>query len=82
MSEARNCFGGSKDYQLSTEAIAALALHLDGAGKAIAEQVLQAVEQENEHRQRQGLPPRRRIFANDVQRAIKDLTAVAEGTGR
>ena len=70
MSEARRCFGGTRDYQLSTEAIAALAIYLDGEGRALAQKVLDTVEEENINRRRQGLTPRRRIFAEDIRRAM------------
>ena len=82
MSEARRCFGGVQDYQLATEAVAALALHLDAEGSAIAEAVLRSVDEENEHRRLQGLPPRRRICSNDITRVIRDLRAAEGGEGR
>ena len=77
LSEARRCFG-EPGYQLATEAVAALALHLDAEGTAIAEAVLRSVDDENEHRRLQGLPPRRRIDACDIKRAIRRVGA-AEG---
>lgn len=72
-SEARKCFRASKDYQLSEQAVAALALHLDRQGAEIAEQVLRRVDHENECRRIQGIRPRRRIEADDVARVIDDL---------
>jgi len=70
LNAARRLFGGrEKDYQLSTEALTALALLLDEAGREIAKETLANIDRENELRREQGLPPRKRIIVSDIRRA-------------
>lgn len=61
---------GAGPYQVSTEAAALLALHLDGLGRDIAGRALASLATENECRAAQGLEPRRRITADDIRRAL------------
>lgn len=80
MSEARRYFGS--DYQLSEQAVAALAIHLDERANAIAEEVLKRVNKENECRAIQGIKPRRRIEVDDVREAIRDLAKFPDGQNK
>jgi hypothetical protein len=71
LSAARRLFGDrGSEYQLSAEALAALALHLDEEGREITERVLDAVDEENRLRGIHKQPPKRRIIAEDVRRAM------------
>jgi hypothetical protein len=57
-------------YQISTAASAILALTLEEEGRTIADRALAVLEQENRDRAIQGLPPRVRLTAEDVRRAL------------
>lgn len=72
LNAARRLFGDrGSEYQLSTEALAVLAFHLDEEGREITEKVMDTIDEENRLRQAKSLPPKRRIIAEDVRRAMK-----------
>jgi len=60
-----------EDLQVSTEAAAYLALMLDEKATELAKKAIALLEEENESRTIQGLPPRVRLTAEDVKRAAK-----------
>jgi len=58
------------DIQVSTEAAAFLAIYLDQLAETIAREAFKDFESENERRLHLGIPPRRRLTAQDVRRAL------------
>ncbi len=66
----------NKDLAICTDAAALLALHLDDRGKTIAHKAKELMDEENRARMVQGLLPRSRMNAKDVERAIEALAKV------
>lgn len=61
---------GDEDYQLSTEAIVTIAIHLEERARIIVGRTVSNFEEENRLRQIQGLAPLKRVLARHVLEAV------------